>query len=91
MSEDMPKSLEYQEAIAEFDTTLDDVGAAVAAVSSERVRGILDRYKRATHKLLAAHRRQVIDDLNGKVLDQGLFEDRLRNVEALLDVRQVGK
>lgn len=71
----------YAKAKAEFDQTLDDVAAAVAAVSSEQVRDILDRYKRATHQLLRAQRHQTIDDCQAVI---SRLEARVRNLEALM-------
>lgn len=73
----------YQQAIEQFDATLDEVAGAVSAASSERVRDILDRWKAATHQLLRAHRYQVIDDCTAVVTRAELaFDERLKALEA---------
>lgn len=82
MDQDMPKSAGYQQALDRFDATLDDVADAVAAVSTEQVRGILDRYKQATHQLLAAHRQQLVDDFQSRFL--GSLDQRLKDLEELM-------
>lgn len=66
----------YAQAAQVFDDVLDEVAAVVARASSEQVRDILDRYKRATHELLRAHRIQVVDDCTRIVLEAELRQDR---------------
>jgi hypothetical protein len=82
----------YVEAAAEFDAAVDAITAAVAPLASQAVRGQLDEFKRTIHKLLKAHRLQVIDDVTAVVSKHGPalsselreIEQRLRNLELLM-------
>lgn len=81
----------YAKATKEFDAAVDAITAAVAPLASQQVREQLDEFKRTTHALHDALRRQLIDDATavlsttGPALSAELrkFEQRLRNLELL--------